>query len=31
VGEVVVYLAFLIPALVFFFSSARPQPVAKAA
>jgi len=31
VGEVTVYLAFLIPALILFFSSARPQPVAKAA
>jgi high-affinity iron transporter len=31
VGEVIVYFAFLIPALIFFFSSARLQPVAKAA
>jgi high-affinity iron transporter len=30
-GEVLVYFAFLIPALIFFFSSARPQPLAKAA
>ena len=31
VGEVLVYFAFLIPALILFFSSARPQPVARAA
>ena len=31
IGEVLVYFAFLIPALILFFSSARPQPVAKAA
>ena len=31
VGEVVVYLAFLIPALTLFFSSARPQPAPRVA
>jgi high-affinity iron transporter len=31
IGEVLVYFAFLIPALTLFFSAARPQPVAKAA
>ena len=31
VGEVLVYCAFLVPTLILFFSSARPQPVAKAA
>ena len=31
IGEVIVYFAFLIPALIFFFSTARPQPVTKAA
>ena len=31
IGEVIVYFAFLIPALVFFFSTARPQHVTKAA
>jgi high-affinity iron transporter len=31
IGEVIIYFAFLIPALILFFSSARPQPVAKAA
>jgi len=31
IGEVLVYCAFLIPALTLFFSAARPQPVAKAA
>ena len=31
IGEVLVYFAFLIPALILFFSSARSQPVAKAA
>ena len=31
VGEVIVYFAFLIPALILFFSSTRPQPVARAA
>lgn len=31
IGEVIVYFAFLIPALILFFSSARPQPVTRAA
>ena len=31
IGEVIVYFAFLIPALIVFFSSARPQPVARTA
>ena len=31
IGEVIVYFAFLIPALILFFSPARPQPVARAA
>ena len=31
IGEVIVYFAFLIPALIFFFSTARPQHVTKAA
>ena len=31
VGEVLVYCAFLVPTLILFFSSAQPQPVAKAA
>jgi high-affinity iron transporter len=31
VGELIVYLAFLIPALTLFFSSARPEPAPRAA
>lgn len=31
IGEVIVYFAFLIPALILFFSSARPQLVTRAA
>ena len=31
VGELIVYFAFLIPALTLFFSSPRPQPAARAA
>ena len=31
VGEVIVYFAYLIPALILFFSPPRPEPVARAA
>ena len=30
VGEVIVYFAFLIPALILFFSPPRPTPLASA-
>ncbi len=31
VGEVIVYFAYLIPALILFFAPARPAPVARGA
>ena len=31
VGEVIVYFAYLIPALILFFSPPRPEPIARAA
>lgn len=31
VGELIVYFAFLVPALILFFASARPQPAPRAA